>query len=425
MLLVGLIWCGIFFETHGYLPQPFYYDVNLSLMDLYSTAYWAYHSGAYAIWRTVYPPISFDILRLFTHPACYAQGEFAGRLCDRSPAVLLVAVFVLNAVLAWLSYRLSDRRTAVPRAAAVALGLPMLYALERGNLLIPCFTAFLLGAGPLVRSPLARTIALAVSVNFKPYLLAVILPAVARRDWRWLAGFGAVGLAIYLVSFGLEGAGTPAQLLADMGGYAGGKHDALWANLYYSTSYWPVYRLIAAHQAFAASFSPLAVSVCGYLTVGVMRLAQLGSLICMLAALVRPAGINVRRFMALYATMILTTVTNGSSGYASIFLLFLLYFEPWRGGVRIAVLLSAYGLSMPVDWAFWPMIHGPAHSFLGGREVWSSFGISVGQIVRPGLLLIIQFGLIILNLQDIRSGGLSALDQPDAPRSVAGARPTL
>ncbi len=423
MICIGwVIWR---FGRDGYLPQPFYYLVNASLMDLYTTAMWAHREGAYAVWRSLYPPLSFDLLRLVTDAKCYLHGDLAGRQCDRAAAGFLVLVFFANAGLVVWSYRLSDSRTAIPRALAVAGGLPMLYALERGNLLIPCFTTFVLGTGPLLRSRWGRIFALALSVNFKPYLLGVFLPAVARRDWRWLLRFGAMGLAVYVATFLLQGAGTPLELLADIGKYRTGNGGALWGNLYYATSYWPLARFMSAHQGFAGSLQAWAPTAFSFAIVVVMRLVQLAVAACMIAAAIRPAGVDSRRFMALFTAMILTTVTNGSSGYALIFLFFLVFFEPWRGPARISVLLSAYLLCLPLDWAFWPMMHGPAHSFLGGRDVTVSFGVSVGQLLRPGLLLIIQVGLIVLNFQDILPARQKPVQPIIGPRSVAGASPTL
>jgi hypothetical protein len=399
-LLLCVGWVVWRFVRDGYLPQPFYYLVHDSLMDLYTTAAWAHRDGAYSTWRTLYPPLSFDLLRLFTNGKCYIQGETAGRRCDHAALGVLIAVFLANAGLVAWSYRLIDPRTAIPRAAAVAMGLPMLYALERGNLLIPCFTAFVLGTGPLVRSRWGRIVALAMSVNFKPYLLGVFLPAVARRDWRWLLSFGAVGLAIYIATFLVEGAGTPQQLLFNIDIYRAGNLD-LWSNIYYATSYWPLARYMSAHQGFTSSLPVWAPMAFSFMVVLIMRLVQAAVAVCMIAAAIRPAGVQSRRFMALFTAMILTTVTNGSSGYALIFLFFLVFFEPWRGAPRIAILVSAYLLCLPIDWAFWPIIHGPAQSFLGGRDVRVSFGVSAGQFLRPGLLLVIQIGLIVLNLQDI------------------------
>lgn len=429
LLLASIVCALVHLGRQGYLPQPFYYQIGASEMDLYSTAYWAYHQGAYTVWHSLYPPISFDFLRLFTVPACYFADEATGRRCDPIASIFLYGMFLLNLVLVWLTYRRVDRLTAIPRTIAVAAGLPMLYALERGNLLIPCFTAFVLGAGTLVSSPVWRKVALAVSVNFKPYLLVVILPAVARRDWRWLLGFGVIGLLIYGVTFLLQGDGTPAQLLTGMGAYAGGKQDALWANLYFSTSYWPLIRFLEARQAFAATMGPRSIAIIGGCLVGLMRMAQIGSAGCMVAAIARPSRIDANRFMALYAALIFTTVTNGSSGYAQFFLYFLVFLEPWRGAIRIAILISAYLLCLPADQVIWPMMHGATYSFLGGREVSYSFGVSVGQILRPGLLLVVQFGLIALNLRD----SFGARDEPcgeqtgspHALTSVAGAFPKL
>ncbi len=429
LLLASIVCALVHLGRQGYLPQPFYYQIGASEMDLYSTAYWAYHQGAYTLWHSLYPPISFDFLRLFTVPACYVADEAAGRRCDSIASIFLAGMFLLNFVLVWLTYRRVDRRTAIPRAIAVAAGLPMLYALERGNLLIPCFTAFVLGAGTLVRSPVWRKVALAVSVNFKPYLLVVILPAVARRDWRWLFGFGLVGLLIYGVTFILQGDGTPVQLLSGMSAYAGGKQDALWANLYFSTSYWPLIRFLEARQAFAAYMNPRSIAVMGGCLIGLMRIVQVGSAACMVAAIARPSRVDANRFMALYAGLIFTTVTNGSSGYAQFFLYFLVFLEPWRGAVRIAILISSYLLCLPADQAIWPMIHGVAYSFLGGREVSYSFGVSVGQILRPGLLLVVQFGLIALNLRDSFGVREEPRDEqtgsPHASTSVAGSFPKL
>lgn len=425
-LATSIAWVIWRFVHDGYLPQPFYYRVDDSLMDLYTTAAWAFHTGAYSVWHSIYPPISFDVLRLFAERRCYAAGAFVGRSCDSAASITLAIFFVFNVGLVYLSYRRWDRGTAIPRALAVSLGLPMLYALERGNLLIPCFTAFVLGVGPLVRSAFWRAVALAVSVNFKPYLLAVMLPEAVRRDWKWLLRVAVIGLAIYAVTFFFEGAGTPLQLLSDVGDYRIGSGDALWANLYYATSSWPLARYVAGHQAFAAGLDPWSTALVSLVAVSLMRAVQLGVLLCTVAALARPSTVDSRRFMALYAAMILTTVTNGSSGYALIFLFYLVFFEPWSDPVRIAMLSATYLLCLPIDWAFWPVIHGPAHSYLGARVVDVSFGVSLGQMVRPILLLIVQFGLIVLNLQDaLRGDGKTTLAAMIAPASVAGARPKL
>jgi hypothetical protein len=40
-------------------------------------------------------------------------------------------------------------------------------------------------------------------------------------------------------------------------------------------------------------------------------------------------------------------------------------------------------------------------SWLGGREVLPSVGVALGQFIRPGLVLLIQFGFVGLILQRV------------------------
>ena len=219
-LLATIAIAAIRLFHEGRLPAPFYDWPDASLMDLHSTAWWAHHHGAYEGWRAVYPPFAFALLKLSTLGRCYVASPEAGRSCDWLGQAALFGAFALNFWLLWLSYRRVEPATAAARAFIIGAGLPMLYALERGNLLVACFTAFVLGAGPLLARPVTRWAALAVAVNLKPYLLAVMAPAAARRDGRWLLGFGAAGLILYLATWLLFGEGSPAQLIFDLINYA-------------------------------------------------------------------------------------------------------------------------------------------------------------------------------------------------------------
>ncbi len=396
--------------SDGYLPQPFYFRVGDSLMDLYSTAYWANNGQAYDGWQSIYPPLSFVFLRLFTVRRCYAVSDFAGRDCDGGAFLALLAFFLVNIGLVYATYRISDRRTAIPRTIAMAIGLPMLYALERGNLLIPCFTGFVLGYGGLIRRQWGRWLAMALSINFKPYLIFAAVPFTLRRDWRWVFGCGLIGLLIYLVTLAIYGSGSPGQIITDERIYSMEPSKGHFLDLYYATAYWPLIRVLHAYPVGLRLLPAGASDAVGLiLTVG-LRGAQLGTLACACLALARPAAVDVRRFGALLVGVALTGFTTGSAGYAQIFLFFLVFFEPWRGPVRIVVLSASYLLCLPIDFPILPVIHAPALSFLGGRVVMATSGLSVGHLLRPGVLLVIQYGLIVLNLAD-------SLGAPGAPWS--------
>ncbi|MGH6993481.1 MAG: hypothetical protein ACRED8_03825 [Caulobacteraceae bacterium] len=401
MVLAALGLAAWRFHLTGYLPQPFHYDSSASLMDLYTSAYWANRPGAYEVWRAIYPPLSFVALRLSTLHSCYGVSDLLGRRCDWLVRLALLGFFVINFALVYLAFARKQLRAALPRTAALCLGLPMLYGLERGNLVIPCFTFLVLARGELLRSRIARWLAMAISLNLKPYLLVVILPYVAQRRWRWLIGCGAAGFVVYLISFVLEGSGTPWQLFDNLVLYAHSRPGDSWSALYYATSYWPLARLMPSmgpltHLLPAGDVTAIRITV-----EVLIRGAQVGAVACFVAACRRPGGINPNRFLAMALAAALTTIATGSSGYAQIFLLLFVFLEEWSGATRIAMLVSAYLLCVPFDYVLWPVAMPAMHSFLGEREVLPQFGVSVGHLVRPGLLLVIQYGLIIINFRDV------------------------
>jgi hypothetical protein len=411
LLLVCLAVAAWRFGRDGFLPQPFYYRVADSLLDLHNAAYWAHDGKAYERWGALYPPLSFVFLRLVSITSCYRDGALAGRACDRLSELVLLGFYALNLVLVFLTYRKADPRTAAPRTVAMAAGLPMLYALERGNLLIPCFTCFVLGYGDLLQRGWRRWLAFALAINFKPYLALVALPFLAARRWLWLAGCAACALGVYLATLWLYGSGWPWQVIASDAHYAVAGSRSRFSDVYFATSFWPLIRLLQDRPAWLAGAAAWAGPAALVLTLAV-RLAQAASLGCLIAAAFRPARVEVRRLGALTAGLAITAFTTGSAGYAQIFVLFLVLFEPWRGALRGGVLLGAYLLCLPVDLV---LVHGPAQSvvsYLSGRSVVIHPGLSVGHLLRPAVLLAMQFGLVALNARDLWGRA------PDAARTA-------
>ena len=401
LVLAGLIVAAWQLVQQGRLPQPFYYRVSESLMDLYTPAMWANHGDAYTRWRSLYPPLSFLYLKLTTLSGCYVGGDVAARDCDWLARSALLAVFLGNVALVYRNYRLWDPRTAAPRTIAVGLGLPMVYALERGNLLILCFTCFVLGYGDLVRSRWLRCLALAAAMNFKPYLVFVVVPMIIKRRGAWVVACALMGGAIYIATVLWYGSGWPLQIIGNETTYASAATKSYFSDLYYATSYWPLIRILHDHPPELPFAAAPAAALWSMVLTGALRATQLAGLACVVLALIRPAGVEVRRIAALSMAIALTAFITGSGGYAEILLFFLVFYEPWRGAVRITILLATYLLCLPFDYEIIPVVHGPLRSWLGGRWVTADFGVSVGQLLRPALLLVIQAGLIVLNLKDI------------------------
>src|SRR3546814_12150970 len=86
------------------------------------------------------------------------------------------------------------------RTIAIALGLPMLFTVERGNLILVAFAFFMIAHGPVTSSKPWRWFAAAVTINFKPYLVLPMLAHAVKRDWRPLEVAGITTVALYLVT---------------------------------------------------------------------------------------------------------------------------------------------------------------------------------------------------------------------------------
>jgi hypothetical protein len=389
-----------FFAT-GHFSHPFQSNPEESLMDFYNTAYWAHHSGAYAVWHTVYPPLSFVLLRLWTTPSCYKLSAYMARDCDIHAMAPIIGFYTLNVGLVFKSFHKRDPGTAIMRTIALCAGLPMLYGLELANLIIPCFTTFVLAQGELIRSGGLRRLCLALSINFKPYLLLVVLPQVVRRQWRWLTGLGLAGAAVYLTTLALEGAGSPADMLRDILVYAGGA-----ANLY-------------AYRNHFGVGSQGILEIWNAIFPGLIRLGQLGVAACYVMAWFAPARVDGRRFIALTLTAISGEAALRTQGYSAdytqIFLLFMIFTEQWRGAVGVAVIVSAYLLCLSVDYAILP-VHVLAESYFGKRAVLADYGVFLSQFVRPAFLLVIQYGLLALTVRDLQGDGFSSASdgEPEA-----------
>jgi hypothetical protein len=117
------------------------------------------------------------------------------------------------------------------------------------------------------------------------------------------------------------------------------------------------------------------------------------------AFFLRPMAAPASRLVAIAVATSL--VVSGASGYVEIFLLFLVFLEPLRGRLLTAALVAAYLLAIPVDLVapFRPV--EMTHSWLGGmRAVTPLAGVGLGQLLRPGLVLVMLYGLILQTLAD-------------------------
>lgn len=379
------------FRATGHLPQPFVFDTNDTFMDWFNTAYWANHPGAYDVWRSIYPPLSFVFLDGFSLPGCYLQSSFYARDCDWLGRGAICAFYLLDVALIWLSLRRTDPATAPMRAVALGLGLPLLFTLERGNLILVGFACFILAHSPLLRAPGWRAAASAATINFKPYLLLPVLAHAFKREWRSLELAGIATIALYLATLALVGTGTPAEIVSNTANWIVFQGGQVWNEVNYSTSYAPLLTLRAAPIPLLDFVPSRTVETIEWLVPLVIRTGQLVALCALVAAWLQPRSVPNHRVSALLLGAYLITQSPG--GYTQLFLLFLVMMEPFRRPGPIIAISCAYALCLVADWPLATILEVPGDSWLSARPVTPSFGLTAGHFARPGLIVLIVVAL--------------------------------
>jgi hypothetical protein len=391
-VLASLAHTAAFLLTDGYLPQPFVFDTNDTFMDWFNTAFWANRPGAYDVWRSIYPPLSFVFLDLTTLPGCYLSSPFHARDCDWLARATITIFYLLDVALVAIAFRNADPRTAWPRTLAFGLGLPLLFTLERGNLILVALAAFVIAYGPITASRGARALATAITINFKPYLVLPALAHVLRREWRALELAGIASIALYLATLAWVGSGSPAELAANTANWVSFVAGQVWNEVNYSTSYAPLL-LMRESQLPLLEFVPsrLIEGIEAAVPVAIQS-TRLIALAALAAAWLQPRAATQARIAAILLGTYLTGQSPG--GYTQAFLLFLVLLEPARGGAALAV-AAAYLLCLVGDWPLASVLDLKLDSWLTGRPVAPQFGITLGQFARPGLVILIVWALAL------------------------------
>lgn len=398
-ILAGFVTIVVLFLRDGYLHQPFIWDPADTFMDWFNPAYWANHEGTYSVWRSVYPPLTFAIQKTLSIRSCYVSSPFAGRDCDW---VGITAILVSHAgamALACLALWRNNRRTALPRSLALVLSYPALFLLERGNVLILCFAAFVIAYTDLVRRPWVRALCVGLTINFKPYLVIPSLAWAIKRQWRPLELAAILTAVVYVVSLGLIGEGTPQELADNTLNWVNFTAGDAVGELYYTTSFnsllgvidrgFPILRFIGSRD----------VELIRTVVTISIGIAQACGLAAVAGSWLQREAVTTTRLCCLLLLLSLTSKSPG--GYTELFIVFLVFLEPWRGIGPIVAITTTYLISLPVDRIIsaFPLVHTQA--WLSGLSVNAQFGLALGQFLRPMGLLLILFALSLSTLVDV------------------------
>lgn len=186
MQTLGLVYFLWYLSAYGYLPSPFVADKGDTFMDLFQPMYWAQKDGRYTEWGSVYPPLNFLLLQVanaFNQGQAVLQNPF--ELREAGLHVILVWLFVYFLIPALMVrstiWKVFSSKQRVLFYLIIVLCAPMLFALERGNLLILCLLVLPLY---LESAGWRRDLCLALLINLKPYFALLLLIPLIRSNRR-------------------------------------------------------------------------------------------------------------------------------------------------------------------------------------------------------------------------------------------------
>ncbi|OYY76196.1 MAG: hypothetical protein B7Y43_15975 [Sphingomonas sp. 28-62-20] len=412
IVLGGLIRAISHIYYNGYLPQPYFYDPADTWMDWFNTADWARDAGVYDSWRTVYAPLSLVFLRTFGMSRCYEGGgldsAYYARACDWPGVVMLHAIYALDIFLVARAYFKTDRSTALPRAIAIAMGLPLTAALERGNLIILCFTCVILAFGPIFKSARLRWLALGMAMNLKIYMIALLFPQLLRRRWRWFEGAAISAVFVYVVSYALLGRGSPLEIYTNIVAFQNQTSPNQFLDVFYQATFAPLIQLLN-NQSFPVTSLIGSQNVETLLIVlpWLLRLTQLAIFCAVVGIWLRPEVMSMYRITNLGISFALITVESG--GYTHLFPIFFTFFEKWKGFWPKVAIICCYALSFQFDYILDrtpPLVHD---SFFNNSTIFVTYYIMLGSFIRPLFFYMIPFALscatIIAVYRDIAAKG--------------------
>lgn len=401
LVLATLVWALIYLFLYDHLPQPYFYVPEDSYMDWINPAHYAHNPGAYDEWGTIYPPLSFVLLKVLTNETCYRTAEwYSSRDCDVYGLFTLHLIFFVNLALIAKAFLKTGRATALPRTIALGLGYPMTFALERGNIVLLCFTFVLLAFGPLIKSARLRWLFAALAINLKVYLIGTLFAQLLRRRWRWFEGALITTVLVYLVSYALLGAGSPFEIYSNIRLFAELTAAATPLDLWNPVTYRPAISLLNSPFPVANFIGSRATDLATLVLPLAIHATQALILAAALAVWLRPGVVPMHRVILLSIAMALVTSEAGS--YTQVFLILFVFMEPWRGFGRIWAIVASYILCFGHDIiSVYDIPSAVRAGFLGKREIIAEYSVGIMPFIRPGLVLSIAVAMSLVTIRDV------------------------
>lgn len=404
--VIGALWYAYHFIIYGYLPTPFISDKSNTFMDYYNVLYWAYDDGRYTEWKSIYPPLVFLLLKWSSLFVDVAGGGAAFELRDKYGFLIggillsyfIVPLFIINKFYD-KGYVLSEK---VMMYCLIILSTPMLFALERGNLIIyiPLLFVYVFSDNEKIKA-----LGIALLINVKPYFAVLLLYYSFMRDYKGF--FYSVGFAfvVFVVSGELLG-GEYWYFIKSLSRVSFGGVN------------WPIHQVMSLDSSISAiscAFNKSALSYFNYEVNG-------SEIIRVMIEVVKWVGVVASIIAAFFAgrvkdgnmiiVLLVVAITNVAvmvGGYSIIFYWALLPYMLNRkySTFYVCVLII---MSLPVDIvSLWRSNSYLQYSYLSAKVVNVEWTLGLGAIVRPVLNYLIMMVLVADILRQTYLNGLMAI----------------
>jgi hypothetical protein len=416
--IAGFFYYIYFFTEKGYLSSPFIYDKSNTFMDLFNVVYWAYDDGRYTDWGSVYPPLSFIILRFFYFVFAGAGFGDPELMRENSQFVIVgMCLFYLAVPAMILSTKYWQEFPKIEKILiyfVIVLSSPMLFTLERGNLIL--ITPVLLALA-LSKIGIARSLSIALLINIKPYFAILMIYYIAKKNWKGFATCSVLSSLIFAIS-GLALDNNFLVFFTNLFGFSRNAELFSLREVMALPSSISAFSYILKHPDGAAFVSDFLSSESTAMIIYLIEAAKWSALALSLAALFMRSRQMRDAEVFVLLVVVITNLDTWVGGYTCIFYIALIpVVIKMRAKFQYITLTSI--MAMPLDIIpLWGNYIGMKYSYLAADHIEILWTIGMGSIIRPianfVLLLLLSYEFFARKSENISNNTARHNSVPDS-----------
>lgn len=365
-------------EVYGRLPHPFHnvpFDV---FMDFFNTNWWAYNESRYLEWKSIYPPLTFVIAKVFVPKVCKGiDTPVALRDCSSQALLFFIPIYLFAAYLTTKIINkfnsFSSKCDQLFLFGAILLSLPFLYTAERMNYLIIAYIFYCLYL--MEKKCLLRYIYFGIAVNIKPYLILLSAAYLVRKEPKNFICSIISSVSIFFIGQWIIKDRNSGLFLANMFDF-GKNLEPTFNGVNYQSSFSNI--LTYLYIVFDIDLSIVLIKF-------LLFLIPVISIISIRKYLKNLDSIELN-FLIFLGILI---VTSSLGGYSIIFLIpFISLFMKKQYSIFLLITL----MLIPLDFIFYQdVLIGFENSYFSNDIIDNTIQITTGSILRPLILILILF----------------------------------